>query len=407
MVSLRSLSAFYLAAASSFTVAIALADHPAWNAAAHSGAHYAGEQGAAAAVAVNDYLVQPGWMLTKTGSVAFFNFAADKFNMLPQQLAQKQTKPVVAAKRLSPRKSEPVRLPTVVATVQPKTNIAPPPMAFAVPALRPPIIETAPGATQPHANATVASAPRYTLAPRAEKSAAPPAAAQIVPPPLDSRPPSAAELARVTQHFHDSLTREMLANFELFLYVSKADHGSAAQRMYVFQKQNSGDLVMLYNWPVSTGRELDEIAPNGAHEPTVTPAGYYELDPQRMYVSHFSGQWHQPMPYAMFFNWEKNGYMTGLAIHGASGKDIALLGERASAGCIHLAPQNARVLFSLIKTNYKGLVPKFAYDKRTATMSNQGVLVHTTDGRLQMTEGYKVLVFIENYGGENVVAALF
>jgi hypothetical protein len=53
------------------------------------------------------------------------------------------------------------------------------------------------------------------------------------------------------------------------------------------------------------------------------------------------------------------------------------------------------------------LVPKFAYDKRTATMSNQGVLVHAPDGNLKMAEGYKVLVYIENYGGENVVAALF
>jgi hypothetical protein len=113
------------------------------------------------------------------------------------------------------------------------------------------------------------------------------------------------------------------------------------------------------------------------------------------------------MPYAMFFNWENHGYQTGLAIHGATGKDISLLGERASAGCIHLAPENARVLFSLIKNNYKGLMPKFAYDKRTATMASNGVLVHTADGHVEMAEGYRVLVFIENYGGENVVAALF
>jgi hypothetical protein len=52
-------------------------------------------------------------------------------------------------------------------------------------------------------------------------------------------------------------------------------------------------------------------------------------------------------------------------------------------------------------------MPKFAYDKQTATMSNQGVLVHTNDGHVEMQDGYKVLVFIENYGGENVVAALF
>ena len=263
-----------------------------------------------------------------------------------------------------------------------------------------------PPAAQQH-ETIVAAAPKFTLAPQMAKPLASQGPAQLAPPPVNDRPPSAAELARITDHLRSSLTKEMLANFELFLYVSKADHGVAAQRMYVFQKQDNGDLALRYNWAVSTGREIDEIAPSGQREPTITPAGYYELDPHRMYVSHFSGQWHQPMPYAMFFNWEKNGFQTGLAIHGASGKDIGLLGERASAGCIHLAPENARILFSLIKNDYKGLMPKFAYDKRTATMSNQGVLVHARDGSLEMAEGYKVLVFIENYGGENVVAALF
>ncbi|HWA29591.1 MAG TPA: L,D-transpeptidase family protein [Rhizomicrobium sp.] len=399
MISLRGLSVFYLAAASSFAVAVVLADHPAWKAVAH-------KQGAAATVALNDYVVKPGWTLTKASSVALFNFTAEKFGMLEEHLAQKEVKkPVAVAQRAAPKKPQRVIvLPNVVASVQPEKEIAPPPAKFATPDLRPPILESKPQA-QP--NATVASAPHYTLAPQAEKPA--PAIAQIAPPVAtpDNHRPSQAELVLITQHFRTSLTKEMLANFELFLFVSKADHGSAAQRMYVFQKQNSGDLVMLYDWPVSTGRELDEIAPNGQHEPTITPAGYYELDPHRMYVSHFSGQWKQPMPYAMFFNWEKNGFQTGLAIHGASGKDIGLLGERASAGCIHLAPENARVLFTLIRNDYKGLMPKFAYDKRTATMSNQGVLVHTADGRLEMAEGYKVLVFIENYGGENVVAALF
>ncbi len=126
-----------------------------------------------------------------------------------------------------------------------------------------------------------------------------------------------------------------------------------------------------------------------------------------MYKNHFSGQWHEPMPYAMFFNWENNGYKTGLAIHGATGLEVKQLGTRASAGCIRIAPENARQLFQLIRTQYKGLTPRFAYDRRTATMSNDGVLMHDASGNLQMADGYKVLVFVENYGGQNVVAALF
>jgi hypothetical protein len=98
---------------------------------------------------------------------------------------------------------------------------------------------------------------------------------------------------------------------------------------------------------------------------------------------------------------------TGLAIHSATGDDISLLGKRASAGCVRLAPENAALLFNLIRTQYKGLAPRFAMDRRTATMSNQGLLMHDAQGNVQMAEGYKVLVFIENFGGNNVVAAVF
>ena len=58
---------------------------------------------------------------------------------------------------------------------------------------------------------------------------------------------------------------------------------------------------------------------------------------------------------------------TGLAIHGATGEDVALLGKRASAGCVRIAPENAALLFNLISTQYRGLAPRFAYDRRTAT----------------------------------------
>lgn len=223
-----------------------------------------------------------------------------------------------------------------------------------------------------------------------------------------ARPPLApAELVRVSMRLRDNLTKEMLENFSLFLYVSKAENGLWAQRMYVFNKDASGNLSLLYNWAASTGREKDEVAPNGTRQPSYTPQGYYQLDPNRMYKKHFSGQWHEPMPNSMFFNWENKGLQTGLAIHGASAHEIAALGTRASAGCIRLAPENAALLFNLIKAQYRGLAPRFAYDRRTATMSNQGMMMYDAAGNLKMAEGYKVLVFIENFGGQNVVAAVF
>jgi hypothetical protein len=112
------------------------------------------------------------------------------------------------------------------------------------------------------------------------------------------------------------------------------------------------------------------------------------------------------MPYTMFFNWERHGYQTGLAIHAAVGDDVARLGSRASAGCVHLSLDNARRLFNLIR-EYRGPAPRFAFDRETETMSNQGRLMHDADGRVRTAQGYKVLVFIENYGGKNVVATLF
>jgi len=394
----RQLSAFYLLSASVFTIGIVLSQHPTLNQAAKDTTHAIGHATAVTAVALNDHVVQPGWRWTKSEAGDLYDRAFSHREPV-RMVAKPAPKPVQVAKH-EPPKAKP----------QPK-------VATAAPALRPQIVEPQlapkPEAATPQPDQQVASAapkpdltpPKISLAPQAQAPIAVPA---MPPAPAASAPaPSPAELVRVTQRLKDSLTSEMLQHFELFLYVSKADHGPWAQRMYVFQKQPSGDLKLAYNWPVSTGRELVEFAPNGSKQPSFTPAGYYQIDPERMYTHYTSGQWHQPMPFAMFFNWENHGFQTGLAIHAASGEDISLLGQRSSAGCVRLAPENARLLFGLIRENYKGLVPKFAYDKRTATMANDGMMLHDTAGNLEMTKGYKVLVFIENYGGENVVAALF
>jgi hypothetical protein len=226
------------------------------------------------------------------------------------------------------------------------------------------------------------------------------------PPPLDTPFQSRAQL--VAAHLEAGLTPEMMRNFDLFLYVSKADAGPLSQRMYVFEKLRSGDLKLLYDWAASTGREQREVSPRGERTVTTTPAGYYELDPDRMYPRYHSYGWDQDMPDAMFFNWEREGLETGLAIHAATGRDIDRLGERASAGCVHLAPEDAAILFDLIRTRYRGPVPRLAYDPDSQTMSNQGEFMRGRDGKLKLTDGYRVLVRIENYGGGNdTVAALF
>ncbi len=237
------------------------------------------------------------------------------------------------------------------------------------------------------------------------KKAAPPTW-RIPDPPLPDAPVSDRAMA-ASMRLKAGLSPEMLKNFDLFLYVSKAASGPLAQRMYVFKKTQGDTLSLAYDWAASTGREKSETNARGRPSFTATPAGYYQLDPKRMYRRYRSYSWDQPMPNAMFFNWERQGLQTGLAIHAASGENIAKLGTRNSAGCIHLSPENAETLQTLIRANYRGQVPRFAYNKATRTMSNKGALMVGRDGNLRMTDGYRVLIFIEDYGGKDMVAALF
>jgi hypothetical protein len=226
------------------------------------------------------------------------------------------------------------------------------------------------------------------------------------PPPLDA--PIFSRSQFVAARLGAVLTPEMVRNFDLFLYVSKADSGPFSQHMYVFEKQRSGDLNLLYDWPVSTGREQREVNARGEPAVSTTPSGYYELDPDRMYPKYHSDDWNEDMPNAMFFSWEQEGVRSGLAIHAATGRDIGRLGIRASPGSVRLAPENAAILFDLIRGHYRGQVPRFAFDQDSRTMSNRGRFMHDPAGGLSMADGYRVLIRVENYGGSyGIGAALF
>jgi L,D-transpeptidase catalytic domain len=366
MSTLRALSTAFLVCALAFTGAIVLDRNPPLAKASRTAV-------ASLIDGTRDYVIRPAGDLARQASTSVSDMIWGK--------------PQTPTRRLDTAQAPPRPMPPS------RPQMAPPPdeMASARPA-RPP---APPPPVQP-----APRAPDLTAVPEAPP--APEDQASVSPTTI-----SPAEFTRVSLRLKQSLTREMYENFALFLYVSKAENGPWAQHMFVFRKDPSGDLSMLYAWPVSTGREQDEIAANGTRQPSYTPRGYYELDPDRMYKIHYSGQWHQPMPHAMFFNWEHDGLQTGLAIHGAVGLEVTQLGTRASAGCIRISPDNAARLFGLIRAEYKGLAPRFAYDRRTATMHNDGLFMHDASGNLQMAQGYKVLVFVEDYGGDNVVAALF
>jgi lipoprotein-anchoring transpeptidase ErfK/SrfK len=290
--------------------------------------------------------------------------------------------------------------PTVVATPRQKpieqpaeptvpTQVAQAPQPVFVPAAPPaPVAEPKPA---PQVQVAEAAPQPQLPAPRPE---------------IRERKMSPNVVTRVRDRLRASLTDDLYNNFDLFLYVSKADHGPWSQQMFVFAK-DSDSLRLVHNWPVSTGREQDEPDAHGRTRDTSTPAGYYQLDPNRMLRKYRSVQWDAPMPHSMFFNWIRGGSLTGLAIHGVEGQEIALLGTRASAGCVRLSPQSAQTLFEFIQKNYRGEVPRFAMGtRRYSTMSTQGDLMRR-NGDLVFERGYRVLVYIDSYGGQELVSALY
>jgi len=95
------------------------------------------------------------------------------------------------------------------------------------------------------------------------------------------------------------------------------------QTMHVF---HGGKL--LFEWPVSTARTGK-----------TTPTG--EWTAQWLSRNHRSSRYNNaPMPFSIF-------YSGHYAVHGTD--QIAMLGQPASAGCIRLHPDNARILFDMAR----------------------------------------------------------
>jgi lipoprotein-anchoring transpeptidase ErfK/SrfK len=88
------------------------------------------------------------------------------------------------------------------------------------------------------------------------------------------------------------------------------------------------DGVSTYRWTVSTARRG-----------YITPKGTWRV--QSMHKMHYSSLFNNaPMPFTIFYNGH-------YAIHGTT--DVRKLGRPASAGCVRLHPDNARVLFNLVR----------------------------------------------------------
>lgn len=126
--------------------------------------------------------------------------------------------------------------------------------------------------------------------------------------------------------------RPVLAALALLLGIAGAPAALAAsvnvtidlsdQRMYVSAPGRT------YTWATSTARRGYR-----------TPVGTYR--PIRLERTWYSRKYNMsPMPYSIFF---RGGY----AIHGTT--EIKSLGRPASHGCVRLHPDNARILFDLVR----------------------------------------------------------
>ncbi|APZ54992.1 L,D-transpeptidase [Salipiger abyssi] len=125
--------------------------------------------------------------------------------------------------------------------------------------------------------------------------------------------------------------RVLFAALALLLWLSAG--AAQAQSLWVEIDLSDQQMVVFdrgaaYVWPVSTAR-AGKVTPVGSFTP-------YALE--RM---HYSTLYHNaPMPWSIFF---RGNY----AIHGTTAVDR--LGTPASAGCVRLAPENARVLFEAVQ----------------------------------------------------------
>ena len=130
------------------------------------------------------------------------------------------------------------------------------------------------------------------------------------------------------------LFRRMGAPLLAALVVLASSLPAAARLLIEIDKSNqrmivSQDGAQLYVWPVSTGLPRYD-----------TPSGQYT--PFRMEKDHFSREWDDaPMPHSIFFT--KKGH----AIHGTT--HLNAIGRPASHGCVRLEPENAQVLFGLVR----------------------------------------------------------
>jgi lipoprotein-anchoring transpeptidase ErfK/SrfK len=239
--------------------------------------------------------------------------------------------------------------------------------------------------------------PRIVLADGPELPADAKAEAERPPEPIVLDPKVESAMAQdVAARLARKVPERLTPYFDLYFYVSKSAAGPWAQRLFIFRKTAGGTLDFEESFPVSTGRERDE------KYFTATPTGFFQLDPNRFMPLARSAKWNDAlMPWAMFLNYSYRTQMSGVALHAAIGRrELADLGHRASGGCVRLPLDKANGLYHRIKATMGGSVPVFAFDEERGTTSTSGEMLKDAAGNVLVASGYRVLVVIDGYAGE-------
>ena len=227
----------------------------------------------------------------------------------------------------------------------------------------------------------------------------PPGAVAATPLPPQSVAPDPAMLAeeagQVATRISDKVPSALVPYFDTFIYVSKAAGGPWGQQLFLFHKSADGTLTFEQSFSVSTGREKAE------KYFTATPTGLFELDVHRFFPLARSAKWDDArMPWAMFLNYSYRTQMAGVALHAAiGGHELAMMGRRASGGCVRLPLAKANLLYHRFLGEERGQVPVFTFDQARGTTNTAGVTAHDDKGDIVLSDGVRVLVIIDNYAG--------
>jgi len=177
--------------------------------------------------------------------------------------------------------------------------------------------------------------------------------------------------------------------------------------MFSPKARGTDDLTLLHDWPVSTGRETMERDNNGVLTSTATPVGYYQLDPKRFYRKYTSSQWGKPMPNSMFFDWMVRGIRRASPFTACRIRRKSLPLAHARAGGAFISrrkrPRTCSISFYVTTGAWCRVLPTTETPK---SVSNTGKLARDESGGLRMFAGYKALVVIENYGGQDLMSEL-